>query len=44
MCFYAGMQMAVARAMPVIDLVYRDRLAHLNKLDYNNPEKAHLYY
>jgi hypothetical protein len=44
MCTFAGRQMAVVQMIFGIAAVYRDRLAHFNQLNYNNPEKAHLYY
>lgn len=41
MCF-AGMQMAIVRM--IIDFTYRDKCALFYKLNYQIPEKTHLYY
>jgi len=44
MCIFAGMQIATVRMIPASDFTFRDRCVHFYKLNYDNPEKAHLYY
>lgn len=44
MCIFAGMQRATVCMVSTIDFTYRDRCAYFYKLNYDNSEKAHLYY